>query len=1060
MLLMSAAVSLCLLAPPAVEQPNLLDNPDMSEGWFFPAGWSPDGGSDGATDWVCSPDLAVYAVRARKGPSADWIGLTSSPRVPCTPGETLTVAGWVRTNDRAAGRTDLLVRFFTGDGAFLGQPGVRVPPGCATWTRLTAEVTVPERAAICDVSFQCWDPGAETTITRVGLARGAATTLCTDAPPEAPFEIVEVPRTGAPDTDADGLTDPVEALLGTDPVKPDSLRRATRRKTTSFQTHMGYVAEHDVRTDAVIVAGNAERAIGSWAAMGYEPHVMVGFRAGDDYVKDHPDEVQRRADGQPLTCGPGSYYMVPTERRREIFRQYFRDAMARGAKAACPEEAEYIGPGAYAPAFKELYQQEYGAAWEDPAGSIDVRYRCMQLMAKLEDRLLNACWDGARESNPDAEIFLLTHSPVNYAWWDIVSPHWEMVKQGRIEGLVGQVWTGTARTANRLRGVARERTFETAYLEYASLVGLTRDTGINLWFLMDPLEDNPDRTMEDYLTNYQRTLCASLFFPEVDSFEVMPWPARIFGRVPPEFATIIDSVVTSLADMQNQKESRLAPERPALATFVADSLQWQREPPFVSDFDSFFGLCLPFVGDGVPVQIAQLERTADPAYLARYRTLLLSYDAMKPMDPAVHEGLAEWVRGGGELLVFGGEDAYNALDSWWTRAGFARPQDHLFRTLGLDVGEGAPLRTATTPPGYEIVATTDYAGREAGNKTTLDLDLSPFCRETDGVLLRFEDSLPEDGWGPLVSHVRVETVQDGKPATVEFSPATPEEAPYLFDGAGLSNEPGTRFADGRGFFTYRFPCDPGAPMRAAVTIVSQYKVLARPADVKAAALTGDLLEGELALPSSLAITAYAAEGLPALRDENGKAVVFRAQVGSGTVTFCGIPPAWFCTAEGDDVLPRLLLDAPKPSPYLSIQRGPYLVARALEGGAFQREGRFVDLLSSELATLDRVELGSDRYAFVKSWEGLGADGAPALIASSAHVEYQGQDASSIRMLFQGPLRTPGVARFANGGRTLTLEEAIDQGGKPVDAQIEEQGPTSLLRFPCVPTGVAVRIRVQ
>ena len=125
------------------------------------------------------------------------------------------------------------------------------------------------------------------------------------------------------------------------------------------------------------------------------------------------------------------------------------------------------------------------------------------------------------------------------------------------------------------RGDTRERTFENAYLEYASLVGLARDTGIDLWFLMDPLEDNPDRSMADYYGNYVRTLAASLFFPEVSKYETMPWPTRIFGRVPDEFATTICTVVGALADIQNHAEWSITGAS-ADATSVADSLQWQR----------------------------------------------------------------------------------------------------------------------------------------------------------------------------------------------------------------------------------------------------------------------------------------------------------------------------------------------------------------------------------------------------------------------------------------------------------------------------------------------------
>ncbi len=52
----------------------------------------------------------------------------------------------------------------------------------------------------------------------------------------------------------------------------------------------------------------------------------------------------------------------------------------------------------------------------------------------------------------------------------------------------------------------------------------------HVWFLNDPIEDNPDHSWEDYRTNWESTLTASLLWPQVWRYEVMPWPERIFHR--------------------------------------------------------------------------------------------------------------------------------------------------------------------------------------------------------------------------------------------------------------------------------------------------------------------------------------------------------------------------------------------------------------------------------------------------------------------------------------------------------------------------------------------------
>ena len=85
---------------------------------------------------------------------------------------------------------------------------------------------------------------------------------------------------------------------------------------------------------------------------------------------------------------------------------------------------------------------------------------------------------------------------------------------------------------------------------------------------MDPVEDNPSRTMEDYLGNYERTLAASLMFPEVDRFEVMPWPTRIFGRVPDDFATLGTSATFAVTDPSGELRLPLPGFASAVPFFV------------------------------------------------------------------------------------------------------------------------------------------------------------------------------------------------------------------------------------------------------------------------------------------------------------------------------------------------------------------------------------------------------------------------------------------------------------------------------------------------------------
>ncbi|HQK93269.1 MAG TPA: hypothetical protein PLD23_07175, partial [Armatimonadota bacterium] len=668
---------------------NLLVNPRFDEGVLGPRGWSYNTPEGNRVTWQQDAATGARAVLL-EGSGRDWAGLTSTA-VDVVPGEILTMAVWasLRPGPEATGGDHVYVRFFTERG-FLGQEGLSLAGLGREWRLLIGRVTVPTASARVDVSVQIRS-AAKVLIGAVGLARGdlegAMAGLIGEEPNGADWRQIDTAQNLPSDADANGLPDTLEAFLGIAPAEGARSLRLTRAKTTSFQTPTGYREDNDLKVDAVIVAGNDESSIRSWAATGYEPHVMVGFRAGPEYVEQqgHADEVQTAGDGVLLDCGPGSYYMVPTERRRAVFRDYFADAVRRGAKAVCPEEPEFFSRAGYSGAFRREWQAFYGQPWQDPAGSVADRYRAERLKVHLETELLRACYEGGRSVDPNVRCFLLAHSPLNYAAWNIVFGHHDALSKLPIDAMVAQVWTGTARTPVPYEGRVAQRTFENAFLEYASSLGLVRGTDVEPWFLMDPLEDNPDRTMEDYRDNYERSLVAALMFPEVTHFETMPWPTRIFGRVPSEFATVIGTAINALSDMQNQTAAEWDAGPRGIGTFLADSAMWQRGAPSPSDLSCFYGITLPLLMRGIPVEVPHLDRADDPGYLERYRVLFVSYDMLKPMRPEINEALARWAEGGGCLVVLGGDDAYNDVPEWWHERGFASPQDDLLSRCGFDV---------------------------------------------------------------------------------------------------------------------------------------------------------------------------------------------------------------------------------------------------------------------------------------------------------------------------------------------------------------------------------------
>ena len=132
-----------------------------------------------------------------------------------------------------------------------------------------------------------------------------------------------------------------------------------------------------------------------------------------------------------------------------------------------------------------------------------------------------------------------------------------------------------------------------------------------------------------------------------------------------------------------------------LSVLMANSLMFQRFPIHDGYDDpqlsNFFGLAMPLVKRGVPVGITHIENLGYPDALDDVRLLLMTYSNMKPMDPAAHRFLADWVRAGGILLYSATDtDPFQGVREWWNTGGlsYAAPADHLFELLGVEPGAG------------------------------------------------------------------------------------------------------------------------------------------------------------------------------------------------------------------------------------------------------------------------------------------------------------------------------------------------------------------------------------
>ena len=496
---------------------------------------------------------------------------------------------------------------------------------------------------------------------------------------------------------------------------------ARRLERTCFQTGRGWSENSNLRSDVAIVYGidaKLPERIQTWRDHGYRIHVMTGVSWGNyqDYLYgrfdgvNHEDEAQTVSDGRKSSHGGDVYYMCPGTNYGKFLCVGVQRALDAGAEAIHLEEPEFWVNSGYSEGFKREWQSYYGETWQAPKSSVDAQWRASKLKYFLYRRALQQVFDYVQDYNHRTgryvRCYVPTHSLLNYAHWRIVSPESSLARLNGCDGYIAQVWTGTSRTPNMYRGKLRERTFETAFLEYGAMQNLVRATGRTVWYLNDPIEDNANHDWNDYQRNWESTLVASLFQPEVWQYEVAPWPERIFGgryprsakaadrkSIPPAYATELQTVMNALNDL---KQDRIEWDcgTTGLGVLVSDSLMFERGDPVSSDdhMSHIYGMALPLLKRGMPVTPVQLENVTIPDYLKNFRVLLLSYHGMKPLTPEVHAPLADWVKRGGVLVVCDDDsDPYNAVREWWNTGAehYRTPREHLFEQLGFDAAKSA-----------------------------------------------------------------------------------------------------------------------------------------------------------------------------------------------------------------------------------------------------------------------------------------------------------------------------------------------------------------------------------
>jgi hypothetical protein len=580
-------------------------------------------------------------------------------------------------------------------------------------------------------------------------------------------------------------------IASAQPSDVASIPNQTSASATSrliFQTSQPWTPRTNINAGTVLVYGidaTTAQRISSWRDHGYHVAVMTGvawgryapYLRGDFDGKEHWNETQQEKNGTLiLHSGREVPYIAPSISYGNYLSVGVKAALDAGAEAVYLEEPEFWARAGWSDSFKHEWQDFYHEPWQAPDTSPDTQYRASKLKYFLYRRALAQVFAAVKaygtEHQRNIPCYVATHSLINYAQWQIVSPESSLLDVGA-DGYIAQVWTGTSRAPNVYKGVAGERTFETAFLEYGALQNIARSSGKSIWYLNDPIEDNPNHSWEDYRRNWESTLVASLLQPVVSRYEVLPWPERIFGAkslypsteptpqmpdppktlIPREYETELQTTFHALGEMQQPEKATHweTAGTQGIGVLVSDTLMFQRAAPQPSDehLGQFYGLALPLLMHGMPVEAVQIESTFSKGtakdFLSPYRVLLLTYEGQKPPSPEFHNVLAAWVKAGGALIVVDDDkDPYNRASDWWNSGGnhFATPREHLFQTLGLApdatglhaVGKGFVLFKSQSP--------TTLANSQSGADTVIGLlreaarAVKLPIKETDALVLR------------------------------------------------------------------------------------------------------------------------------------------------------------------------------------------------------------------------------------------------------------------------------------------------------------------------------------
>jgi len=514
---------------------------------------------------------------------------------------------------------------------------------------------------------------------------------------------------------------------------------------TFLQTNWRYEDSLYIPVDAIaihphnIISANNDEIYESWKNK-CKSIARMFFANSDDLNeywkggwdgKEHIDQTEIDKNGKTFFCSGIRPYMLPTDG----WIKYLQDkkilpSLQDGIDAILPEEPlAHIFSG-YEDAFKKEYEKFYSTPWQPPHSSAVAMYRGAYLKSvlynKLETQLMQFTKNFAQKNKRQAHFVIPIHSIFSNKASDIAAPLGLSLENNGFDGYVGQIWTGPVNWCLDNYDSNEKSFFSTAMLLYDYFVQLTIGTGKKLWLEVDPVEDDPNHDWQQFKLWYQHCTTAMLMMTDVNSYEVIPWPERIFQTnsftpgiedyarqpAPKEYLNTILSVTQVLQDVPMGGQWLNECSNCKIAIAIADSAMWQRrEKPALQ---GLFGLRMPLLQKGINAVNFIIERSSDADYLNRFKILIISFEDFKPYKQQMVSDIANWVRNGGNILILGkdGDELDNEKSFWWQQNGFKSPLAVLLTELNHKdkqnewrFGKGFAIYDSQSPVSFAISET-------------------------------------------------------------------------------------------------------------------------------------------------------------------------------------------------------------------------------------------------------------------------------------------------------------------------------------------------------------------